>query len=152
LDSHQHAQVFRQADTGWSTAIAPSPPPYRRSIFSVNHGYFKLPFNLFLSTTTPARPILYTTDGSVAEHHRRHHQRDGYAARFYINKRRVRAAGFVPKFAAHAGRFAELLLCRGIISQPNNPQGTRRARLGPTPGFVQTGSQSYYPDEPGRRF
>jgi len=142
--------VFRHATPGGPNGDSAITADRIADPFQRQSRLFQAAFNLF-SVHDPGATILYTPR-QRAEASPAASPTDGLCRPIYINKRRrCGRRGFVPNFAAHAGRSQSYFFVEDIILQPNNPgrvpDGQRFGHR--TPGFrAKTGSQSYYQMNP----
>ena len=118
--------------------------------FSVNHGYFNRPFNLYLTTTTPGPTIIYTTDGSVPSISGGVTNGTLYSGPININHTTpLRAAAFADGLLPTLTGSQSYFFVEDIILQPNTPAGYPTGNVWtPTPGTLATGARAYYQMDP----
>jgi hypothetical protein len=118
--------------------------------FSVNHGFFKQPFNLLLTTTTSGAAIIYTTDGSVPDISGGATNGNLFLGPLNIDHTTVlRAAAFGDNLLPSSVGSQTYFFVEDIVHQPNDPAGYPTGNVWtPNPGVFQTGSYSYFQMDP----
>ncbi|MCK6626334.1 MAG: lamin tail domain-containing protein [Anaerolineae bacterium] len=99
--------------SGWAGLVAPV-------TFSIERGFYEIPFTLELATTTPGAIIRYTTDGSEPT------ETGGvvYTAPLTISSTSlVRAAAFKPNFRTSPAVTHSYIFLDDVLTQPQNPAG-----------------------------
>ena len=118
--------------------------------FSVQHGYFDHPFNLYLTATTPGASVFYTTDGSQPSISGGLTNGTLFTGPIPIQHTTVmRAAAFAPGLLPSSVTSESFFFVEDIILQSNNPPGYPTGNAWtPTPSVVVNGSRAYYEMDP----